>query len=288
MEKIKLLVGKKTVIDCLSNKELNKTRNLVIHIPAVYMSCSCMRYFNIPYEYNFTVLCVELIKNNNNNLKETRYNRYYLNIIHSIINKIKSLYPNIKKIILTGESWGANLAMIYARKYFNNIDGIVCWNGCRKVITILDEKSRRHNFFTNAWKHVLSLLFNCNFYSTRGNISQLTDNDIFIRLSKIKKMNLEANTSSRVNLAVWFSMRPAWKSLKKIFKMNQKLPFTYIQSQQDVYYKVNKFDVEKIKKNSNGYNNLILVKKGYHLLSLDQYNNDQIIWKSINKMFEDK
>ena len=111
---------------------------------------------------------------------------------------------------------------------------------------------------------------------------------IFIRLSKIKKMNLEANTSSRVNLAVWFSMRPAWKSLKKIFKMNQKLPFTYIQSQQDVYYKVNKFDVEKIKKNSNRYNNLILVKKGYHLLSLDQHNNDQIIWKSINKMLEDK
>jgi len=280
MKKIDLKVSEKLTLGCLLSNEISKAKKVIIHLNGVNFPNSFNRFWKIPNDLGATFVFINL-PGNDINLKPSKYNKYYLEIINQSILTLKSMYPNIEKVYITGESWGANLALLFAKKYRDTIDGVLCWNAPSKIVTSVS--------IFNTWqkvvigfRHFLCILFNTNTYCPVGNMQKLTNNPIILRVFTASKTPV--NGFTRLDLAAWYSMIPAFRYLKKHFKSNYSLPITYIQTEYDCYYSKNIKKLNKIKMYSNDHNKITFQKEGMHLLSIDPYGNDQIIWKELKKM----
>ena len=280
MKKIDLIVGKKLTLNCLLSNEISKTNTIIIHLNGINFSNSYNRFWKIPADLNATFVFIDL-PGNDVNLKSSKYNNYYLKIINQSISVLKSMYQNIKKVYMTGESWGANLSLLFAKKYPDKIDGVLCWNGPSKVNTSISTFTTWQKIVIGM-RHLLCALFNTNTLCPIGNMAKLTDNPIVLRVFLSSKTPI--NGFTRLDLAALYSMFPAFHYLKKHFKYGKSLPITYIQTENDCYYKKNIKKLNKIKMYSNDHNRIIFQKGGAHLLSVDPNGNDQIIWKELKRM----
>ena len=280
MKKIDLKVSEKLTLNCLLSNEISETNTIIIHLNGINFSNSFNRFWKIPEDLNATFVFIDL-PGNDVNLKPSKFNRYYLKIINQSISALKSMYPNIKKVYMTGESWGANLSLLFAQKYPDKIDGVLCWNGPSKVNTSLSTFNTRQKMAIGM-RHFLCVLFNTNTFCPIGNVTKLTDNPIVLRIFLSSKTPITGFT--RLDLAAWYSMIPAFRYLKKHFKSRNSLPITYIQTENDCYYEKNINILNKIKIYSNDRNRIVFQKGGAHLLSVDPNGNDQIIWKELKRM----
>ena len=280
MKKIDLKVGEKLTLNCLLSNEISEAKTIIIHLNGINFSSAFNRFWKIPTDLNATFAFIDL-PGNDVNLKSSKYNRYYLKIINQSISVLRSMYQNIQKVYMTGESWGANLSLLFAKKYTDKIDGVLCWNGPSRVDTSLSTFNTWQKMVIGM-RHFLCVLFNTNTFCSVGNITKLTDNPIILRIFTSSKTPV--NGFTRLDLAAWYSMFPAFHYLKKHFKSNLNLPITYIQTENDCYYKKNIKKLNKIKVYSNDHNRIVFQKGGEHLLSVDPNGNNQIIWKELKRM----
>lgn len=270
---------KKLEIPYCLHGDIASSSSIVIHLNCANASSSISKLFKLPKEKNYCFLSLDLPGHGESLNKSYRWNCNYLKVIKAFICQIKETYKNIYKVFLSGESWGANLAIMFCDKYKYLINGITCWNAPSKIINIKEGNKKK---FDIILKHIVTFLFNIRYQTTAYNIQQLTDNKIFLR---IWKMNLKArNSDAKINIAAWISMLPAWTKLKKQFKQSDTTPITYIQSKQDIYFKSNNKWIKKINTHDHGINKLIIINQGMHLLSLDPCGNDKVIWDEIQNM----
>lgn len=103
MKKIDLKVSEKLTLNCLLSNEISETNTIIIHLNGINFSNSFNRFWKIPEDLNATFVFIDL-PGNDVNLKPSKFNRYYLKIINQSISALKSMYPNIKKVYMTGES----------------------------------------------------------------------------------------------------------------------------------------------------------------------------------------
>ena len=103
---------------------------------------------------------------------------------------------------LSGESWGANLAILFCHKHHNLISGIVCWNAPNWIVQTEDLSKTRESTWSVGIKHIITLLTNINFKARVGDLSGLTDNKIILGNvdSKIKTSPYGIITSNQTNI----------------------------------------------------------------------------------------
>ena len=280
MEDSIITINKKLKIKYLKSKNITNEKQVIIHLNGINFSNSLNRFWRIQVE-EFPPFLFLNLPGNDPNLKPYRTNRKYLKIIKDFINAFKKEFPRIEKFYITGESWGANLALLYARKFPNSIAGVVCWNAPSKINTKLSPKSKLNNF-NIGMRHILCFLLNINFRCFTGDMNQITNNEILLRIYQ-QQCKLKLGFA-RLDLAVWFAMKSSFRYLKNHFRLNIKLPIVYIQTKQDCYYKLNIKKLNSIIQYSNNTNKIIIQNQGMHLLSLDTNDNDKIIWKEIKLM----
>ncbi len=283
MEDSIITINKKLQISYLKTKDIVNAKQVVIHLNGINLSNSLNKFWKIPINELPAFLFLNL-PGNDPKLKPYRSNKKYLKIINGFICALKQEFPKIQKIFMTGESWGASLALLYAKKYSKSIDGVVCWNAPSKIMSEASSKTKAQ-IFKIGMQHLACILFNTNSRSLTGDMKLLTNNDILLRI--YRSHGTKNLGFTRLNLAAWFSMKPSYRYLEKHFKLNKKLPIVYIQSKQDCYFEYNAIKLNKIIKFSNDKNKIILQDEGMHLLSLDKNGNDKIIWDQIKLMTMD-
>ena len=280
MENGIIAINKKLVINYITSKNISDQKQVVIHLNGINFSNSLNRFWKMPIDELPPIIFLNL-PGNDQKIKAYRTNKSYIKLIKKCILNLKQTFPNIKNVYLTGESWGANLSLLYAKKYPNSIAGVICWNAPSKVNTKLSAKSRVQNLKIGM-AHLLSILFNTNSRCLTGDMKLITDNQILLRI--YNRSGAENWGFVNLDLAAWYAMRPSFKYLKKHFKSNNKLPITYIQTKQDCYYALNIKKINKFINYANNVNKIIIQDKGMHLLSLDTNGNDKIIWDQIKLM----
>ncbi len=282
MEDSIITINKKLKINYLKTKDLVNEKQVIIHLNGINFSNSLNRFWKMPINELPAFLFLNL-PGNDPKLKPYKSNKKYLKIINGFIGALKKEFPKIQKIYITGESWGANLALLYAKKYSKSIDGVICWNAPSKINSKISPKTKTQNFKIGI-QHLSGLIFNTNSRCLTGDMKLLTNNNILLRIYACQGTKNLGFT--RLNLAAWFSMKPSYKYLEKHFKLNKELPIVYIQTKQDCYYELNADKLNKINKFSNDKNKIILQNEGMHLLSLDINGNDKIIWNQIKSMIK--
>ncbi|MBP5256765.1 MAG: alpha/beta hydrolase [Mycoplasma sp.] len=280
MEDSIITINKRLKITYLKSKNIVNETQVIIHLNGINFNNSLNRFWKIQVE-EFPPFLFLNLPGNDPNLKPYRTNWKYLKIIKGFIDAFKNEFPKIEKFYITGESWGANLALLYAKKFSNSIAGVVCWNAPSKINTKLSQKSKLDNLNIGI-QHILCFLLNINFRCFTGDMNQITNNEILLRIYH-QQCKLKLGFT-RLDLAVWYAMKPSFRYLKKHFKSNMNLPIVYIQTKEDCYYKLNIKKLNKIIQYSNNTNKIIIQEQGMHLLSLDVNDNDKIIWKEIKLM----
>ena len=280
MENGIITINRKLIINYIASKNISDQMQVVIHLNGINFSNSLNRFWKMPIDELPPIIFLNL-PGNDPKIKPYRTNKNYIKLIKKCILNLKQKFQNIKNFYLTGESWGANLALLYAKKYPTSIAGIICWNAPSKMNTRLSAKSNAQNLKIGM-VHLLSILFNTNSRCLTGDMKSITDNEILLRISN--KPGYEKQGFVNLDLAAWYAMRPSFKYLKKHFKTNNKLPITYIQTKQDCYYELNIKKINKFISYANNVNKIIIQDKGMHLLSLDTNGNDKIIWDQMKLM----
>lgn len=286
MQEFNIQISKKYNIPCTYCGDITQTSKVVLHLNSANTNNTIINYFHIPKEKNYCFVCPNLPGNS----FESKYsslsnNNSYIKIIVKIINKIKEIYPNVKQVYLSGESWGANLAILFCHKHHNLISGIVCWNAPNWIVQTEDLSKTRESTWSVGIKHIITLLTNINFKARVGDLSGLTDNKIFERIYNValSKRNY-INCDVRIDIAVFKSMFFTYRYLKKHFKKNIQTPLIYIQTKNDAYYCRNIKKLQKIAKYQKQPNEIIFCENGYHMLTYDMKGNDKVIWDNLDKL----
>ena len=280
MENGILTINKRIEINYIASKNITGQKQAIIHLNGINFSNSLNRFWKMPIDELPPFIFLNL-PGNDPKIKPYRTNKNYIKLLKKCILSLKQKFPSIENFYLTGESWGANLALLYAKKFPNSIAGIVCWNAPSKVNTSLATKSKFQNFKTGMI-HLSSILFNTNSQCESGNMSLITDNETLLRI--YNRPGSQNRGFANLDIAAWYAMRPSFRYLKKHFKSNNKLPITYIQTKQDCYYALNMKKINKFISYANNVNKIIIQDKGMHLLALDMNGNDKIIWNQIKLM----
>ena len=275
-----LPINKKLTISYIASKNMTDQKQVIIHLNGINFSNSLNRFWKVPIDELPPIVFLNLT-GNDPKIKSYRTNYNYVKLIKKCIWSLKQKFPNIAKIYLTGESWGANLALLYVKKFPTSVAGVVCWNAPGKINSQLSAKSKIKNFKI-AMIHLSSILFNTNSQCESGDMKLITDNEILLRI--YNRPGAQNRGFANLDLAAWYAMRPSFRYLKKHFKSNKKLPITYIQTKQDCYYTLNMKKINKFISYANDVNKIIIQDKGMHLLSLDMNGNDKIIWDQIKLM----
>lgn len=281
-----LIIENKYKIPFAYNSDLEKNNKVVIHLLPANTDLGLANFYNIPKNTNYAFVIPQLPGNTSDEYKPKKFYKFYLRIINEFIKQLTSKYPNIKKILISGESWGANLAILMAKYYQYNV---ICWNAALSIVntTKFDKNNvakniKKENVVKLFFKHALTFLFNINLYCCPNSLEILTDNERFKNLINLLRQRKKSFSSVRINIATWMSMHPAYKYLIKHFKKNMNSNIIYIQTQNDIYFHKNFKKIAKAKKYQNDTNKIIIQDKGMHLLGIDANGNDKIIWDNIN------
>ncbi len=239
---------------------VSSTDTLCIFVNGLNGEINMLEYFDDPAFDNKYLFSYDQRAQGSNKNKAARNYRTYLRDLHQIVNYLKNEMPQIKNIILFGESWGTALIILYNKKYAGSVNKVIGCNMPYEVkrmppISIKQAISTHFKtgftFFSNIDTRVFSPFNN-----------KLTSNKILMRIAK---MNSNNKYSTKVTLASWMSFRKAWRVLLKEMG-NPETNVFYVQSGDD-FMKSKKNRLIKI--NEITKKHYIKLKKGFHILTFE-------------------
>ena len=180
--------------------EFESAKNIIFHLNVACGTKELIKLFNIPDFKHSVFLSIDLPGHGSCKIKPSRHPYSYVRIIHEIVNKIKTKDQN-KKIIFFGESFGANLASLYSKKYFSENNEYILLNSPLKIKNPKRSKQEKNTDtkLKLICKYIFTLLTNIDTFSIPYGIHELTDNVMFLRIWKIRaKLNRQ---STKINLA---------------------------------------------------------------------------------------
>lgn len=208
-------------------------------------------------------------------LQPSKKIRYYLYYINQIINYFKDKYPN-SKFNLIGESFGADIAILYAKKYPKSIDTLIASNppfGLRNPKKSEESDSTFYMF----WTHLFTLLFNKEYKTTPAGFEQLTNNELLKRMFLISRKKTQ---SSRLHVAAWKAMMLGKKATIKRFKNDLEPNSYFFFAKNEFYCKKNQPILKKIKQCKTTKNKIFEFNSSEHFLFFDPQMAKQI-WEKI-------
>ncbi|MDE6477222.1 MAG: alpha/beta hydrolase [Mycoplasmoidaceae bacterium] len=260
--------------------DIQKTKNIFVHLNISNGTKDICKFFSIPEFKNSCYYIFDLPGHGECYIRAKRSVKWFIKIIRSIISKIKMDNKNLEKFYIVGESFGANLGILLAKKYPAIVNKVIAINPPLKLKNPKksQDEVNADNTFKLAIKYIVTLLTNINTHSIPKGINQLTDNQIFIRVWKMYSSTKMQDT--KVNLAAWFSMAKARKALINHFNKNLQPPILLIDTKKEFYYSKNKKTIEKIIPKESALNKVLLLNNGYHILTIDiKYSN--VLWKEL-------
>ncbi len=257
-------------IPIVSVKPLNETQDTCVFIfnsglGGTNTLSLYMNYF--AFDNNYFVSYEKMGHGNNLN-KPQQYKGKFLKELDCVVEWVKKELPN-KKIYLLGESWGCAINLLYLKKYYGKIAGVINWN---MPTRIKPPKSLSFKAaWSSAWKEVFTFLFNTELVLplNENMHKDLTTDPLLLRAIA---MFPKARRSSRLAIAVWRYMLPSYLFLLRNGK-KEKYKYLYIQSGQDAL--MTKKHIKKIEAKSDA-NHFIKLPNGYHILSMDPNYSDQL------------
>lgn len=262
---------------------IESSKKLFLHLNISNGNKEISKFFKIPNFKNSSYLIIDLPGHGECKIKASRFTLYYLKIINKLILGIKQKYSNIKNFYIVGESFGANLGILFIKKYPNLIEKVIAINPPLKLKNPKKSQDEKNadNTLKLAAKFIFTILTNINTHSIPKGINQLTDNQIFIRVWKMYSVQQKQDT--KVNLAAWFSMSKTRKYLKKHFSNDLSPEILLIDSKEEFYFDKNKRTLDYLSKINSKNNHLKLLNNGHHILSIDQKYSDKI-WEELIKL----
>ncbi len=259
----------KGIIPAIVYGDINNASNIFLHLNIANGSKDFSKFWRLPEFKKSCVIIVDLPGHGDCNIKSSQFIGYYLKVINNTISKIKTTYQNVTKVYLTGESFGADLAILFIKKYPNGVNGCVSINPPLKLKNPkhIKGQSKADSTFKLSCKYIFTLLTNINTYSIPHGIDQLTSNQTFLRVWSMFSASKKQDT--RINLACWKAMYKAKRYLVNHFK-NSATPNIYlIDTKTEFYYLKNKKTLDYLL--TKVYNNKVyLLDGGDHLLTIDQ------------------
>lgn len=272
----------KSPIPVLCIKPKNESNNSVVFIfnSGIGQTNSLNLYMNNPFFDDHYFISYEKMGHGKNQNKPSQFKGKYIKELDSVIDWTKKQFPN-KRIFLLGESWGSAINFLYIEKNSQKINGVINWNMPTKIINTQKKSFKR--VWVSAWKEIATILFNANLILPLepNHRDPLTQNEMLKRVS-IMTHSDNASSNSRLTLSVWRYFRVSKRFLIKNCKKDN-FKFIYIQTLEDAL--INHKLIDKLKNISNG-NHLIIMEKGYHILSLEPVESNllfDIIKKYISK-----
>lgn len=265
--------------------DIKKANNIFIHLNISNGTKDICKFFSIPEFKNSCYYIFDLPGHGECYIRARKNVKWFIKIIQSIILKIKKDNKNLEKFYIVGESFGANLGILLAKKCPNIVNKVIAINPPLKLKNPKksQDEVNADNTLRLALKYIITLLTNINTYSIPKGINQLTDNQIFIRVWKMYSSTKMQDT--KVNLAAWFSMVKARRALINHFNKNLRPSILLIDTKKEFYYSKNKKILEKIIPKQSDLNKVLLLNNGHHILTIDiKYSN--ILWKEL--LFLDK
>lgn len=239
----------------------NISNKMIFYIPGLNGNGIMIKYWNTSLSDNFYLVSFDPRAQGESKAKSSRLYKRYLKDINEIIIAFKNKY-NIDDVYIIGESWGSALASLYLKKY-KNIKGIFIWNMPCKLIDVSEEK--KWIKFKRNLKIIFTFLFFINTNDLAPFNKKLTNNKTLIRTVEIFRRK---KISNKVVIASWRSFKPAWNFL---LKNHKSINFKYIQSKEDVL-----IDFNKVNRLSKISNKIVILDKGYHILSFDENVNKDL------------
>ncbi len=271
----------KGLIPAIYCGKFENAKNIVIHLNIACGIKELIKFYNIPDFKHSVFLSIDLPGHGSCKIKPSRHPHYYIRIIHEIVDQIKAKDPN-KKIIFFGESFGANLASLYCKKYFYENNQYILLNPPFKIRNPKKTKEEKNtdNTFKLACKYIFTLLTNIDTYSIPHGIHNLTNNIVFLRMWKMRAQ--ENKQSTKINLATWFSMSKARKFILNHYEIDAMPQITLITSKEDFYYQKNKNTIDKLTSYKLKNNGIEIFSEGDHFLVINPSSQKEI-WKIVLK-----
>lgn len=255
-----------TIIEPL---EINNESKVIVFMNGLNGDRAWMKYFNHKiFDTNF-LMSFDQKGQVENKEKPSQFFKRLINYNLKVLDYVSkfSSFKN-RKIILIGESWGANCSLFMAKKRPDLFQGFLIWNMPGKIPS-RNINSSKKEIMKLSFKTAFTFLTGINTKSIITFDERLTSNKILIRASR---QLWKKNDNNKTSIAIYFSIRPSWKI---IIKNKLKIPFVYIQSMEDIMFNEKRFN--KINKNKN----IIIFKKGYHILYLED--NSLLLGDEIEK-----
>jgi len=256
------LEGMEQVIPTIMVEPKKQSDTICIFINGLNGNIGMIPYFDFETFNDKYLFGFDQRAQGDNKNKSARNYYTYVDDLDLIITNIKSIMPHIKKIVLLGESWGTALAILYNQKYPNSVSKIL---GCNMPCEIINVSPL--SFWSQliiSLKICFTLLTNIDTKILSPFAEILSSNKI---LKRIVKMQAKVKYSAKVTLASYFSFKKAWVILIKETTKNDSIVY-YVQSGED------KMMSKKNKLLDTISNNYIFIKKGYHILTLEENGED--------------
>lgn len=236
----------------------SKKSKIIVFMNGLNGDRAWLKYFNHSvFDNNFLISFDQKGQAKNEEKPSQIYQRlinYNLKVLEYIFKDSK--YKN-REIILIGESWGANCALLMAKKRPDLMKGFLIWNMPGKLPSKNVDASRK-KIISMSFKTWFTFMTGINTKSIIPFDERLTSNRLLIRASKYQK-NLYMN--NKTPISIFLSFIPSWRI---IIKNRLTVPFVYVQSMQDIMLCEKRF--KKIKNNSN----TVIFEKGCHILYLEE------------------
>ncbi|MGL4616779.1 MAG: alpha/beta fold hydrolase [Mycoplasmoidaceae bacterium] len=252
VEEFDFIVGKK-IFPFVKVNPIKKSSTAVLCSFGLNGSAKFIKYLNYPCFDNVDFICYDQRAQSKNKLKPSMWHTTYINDMNLVINEYLKQNPNIKKLYIIGESWGASIAFLYKKKYPKNIDGVLGWNMPYEVI---DTSKKQRNNTILKFKVALTLFTGINTNGATILSHDTTNNKAIQKLILSSRNKLISN---KVIIASWRSFKRAWR----YFLKNPDENFVYIQTGED------NMKSKRLFKDGKKYKNVIMYEKGTHLLSFD-------------------
>ncbi len=257
-----LLKGNNKVVPTIMIKPEIESETLCIFINGLNGNIDMISYFDFK-AFNDKYLFSYDQRAQGNNYNKSSMNYWtYVDDLNLIVNHIKASMPNIKNIILLGESWGIALAILYNFKYPNSVIKIL---GCNMPCEIINVSPLPwQSQLIISLKLCFTLITNIDTKILSPFAEILSSNKV---LKRIVRMQSKEKYSAKVTLASYFSFKKAWSILLKEAIKNDSIIY-YVQSAED------KMMSKKNKLLDPSSSNYIFIEKGYHILTLEENGDD--------------
>lgn len=263
-------------IELVTINPIKKANSMCLFIGGLNNDKSSIKYLNNPLFDDKYLYCFNHRQWDDNTQKSSKKPNIYLDDVYNVVQELKKLHKDLR-VYLLGESFGAGLAIMYAKKYPTSYDHVFAWNMPYGISKTGDETKKQQ--LSTGFKMLLTFFFNASTKSLAFFPEKLTNNKILLRAIKVNNQGKESD--NRVVVAAWVALRKGWWLLLQNLASND-FKVTYIQGENDALK--SKKMINKLNKK---YPLLInkkyyLLEKGTHILAFD-VEADKMLFEIIEK-----